>query len=244
MLVCKQTKTLKEAKALIVDNFEVVNVLSWHAKETKYSELCPYVLKTDGNGPFNVPAGIIFENFYQNTKVYPRVYDITVKPNHMSKIVWWKFTCPGGSEEHVVDGKITPSYYKWRDSIWACPNPIRYPNGRHRRHTVLFSMIEENGVEIRYNYIEARINIYVSEYMRLIRQLPIYHTLLGKLRRGENLCITEVDLPSAEKSGLYSNVDDDGFFIPTLENLTEMIHDPSSPFGHGLCLAAALLEDL
>lgn len=123
----KRTKNLKEAKVLKVEGFEVINVLSWHSKDTKYSELCPYVLKTDGSGVFNFPAGILFENVWQSSKCYPKAYDIKVKPNHMSNIIHWTYTCSGGVEDHCINGQIQPKYYEWRDSICNCPNPIRYP---------------------------------------------------------------------------------------------------------------------
>jgi hypothetical protein len=230
MIILKQSKNLKEAKELIVpDGFEKVNVLSWHGKDTKYYEMSPYHLKTED--------GFLFENWYQSRKIYPTVYPIVVKPNFRSNIVWWEYD---SQENHCVNGVIQPEYFKWCDLICRCPNPIRYPNGYSRRGTVLFSLYNNQ----LHDYISSRYHIYFLNYSRIIRQLPIYSILLNKIRRGENICITEVDVPAHGKRGLYSNVDQNGYFYPTLQNLDLLLRDPSEAFGHALCLTICLLEDL
>ena len=72
----------------------------------------------------------------------------------------------------------------------------------------------------------------------------VYKNLLFKLKKDPNMkiCIYEIDVPcSTKKNSFYSK---DKYYECTLEKIDKMLHDSSEPFGHGLCLAYALLEDL
>ena len=264
MIFTKQTKGLNEAKNLYTGDYKKVNVLSWHSKDTEYYELSPYHLKTDGREENFCYPGVLFENYYQSCKVYKYVRNIKVYSHHTQRNnpngLWWDYQCTNGIEEayhekdinnpndDVNDKKVTNGYYNWRNSLWMCKNPIRYPVGFHERKNCLFSIGEifKNGKweEKRYNYLEARKNIYMKEYIRLIRQLPIYKKFLNDVKNGVNIIITEVDLPSSNKKGSFNKVDTTGFYYPTLESLNILLNDPSEAFGHGLCLTYALLEDL
>jgi len=63
MIIIKRVdNTVKAKKEVCPNGFEKINVLSWKPKETKFYELSPYHLKTDGKGEIDMPAGIIFEN--------------------------------------------------------------------------------------------------------------------------------------------------------------------------------------
>jgi hypothetical protein len=243
MLCLKQSKSVKESKTVEPpQGYDLINVLPWKRSDSPYYEFSPYYLRTDDHSPF-WPAGVLFENAWQGSKVYPRVYDIRVKPNFRSGIVWWSYDC-GGSEVHLNDNEITPEYFHWRESVMSCPNPIRYPNGYAHRREAAFSVTFENGVENRRDYITARRELYATEYVRLIRELPVYWGLIRRLQDGQNLCITEVDVPSNDKTGLYANVDDENMYHPSIEGLMELMDDPTHSFGHGLCLALSLLMDL
>ena len=258
MISLIQTKNLKEAKDLITPlPYKKVNVLSWHEKETEYFELCPYVLKTDGLEENITIAGVIFENYWQSAKVFETVYDIEVYPHHSlkgnAKYLSWKYTCKNNTGQQInfdkINNKLTDEYYDWRNSLLLCQKPIRYPNDIHRRHLTLFSLgyTFQNGeyIENRYNYIAARKAIYFKEYIRLIRKLPIYLKLLNEVKSGINILITEVDVPSKNKKGLFSKVvNENNIYNPTLESIEQLLHDPSEAFGHGLCLSYALLQDL
>lgn len=254
MIYIKKSANINESKNIIIPpSFELVNVLSWHKKDTIYYELCPYSLKTDGLEENGVLPGVIFENYWQSSKIFEYVYDIEVYPHYTlknnPKYLWWKYVC-NGKELHYDKNtnNITSNYYNWRNSLWTCQHPIRYPNQKNRSKLTLFSLgyvLNNNKYEERrYNYIEARKNIYIKEYIRLIRKLPIYQELLNKLRNGQNILITEVDVPELNKKGYYGKfVDNDNIYKPTLETLNLLINDPSESFGHGLCLAYGLLED-
>jgi hypothetical protein len=60
-----------------------VNVLKWNG--SKYKTLCPYYLKTDGEEENYNQGGILFENFYQGSKVYLTVYKSTIYPSKYHK---------------------------------------------------------------------------------------------------------------------------------------------------------------
>jgi hypothetical protein len=260
MIVTKQTKGLNDAKELNSGSeYEKINVLSWHPRDTDYYELSPYYLRTDGNEKNTCKSGVLFENYYQASKVYPFVSDIEVYSHHSQKgnpnALWWKYICLNNKGKDITfDDKtnsLTNTYFHWRDSLWNCQKPIRYPVGITDRKNCLFSVgfvkNDETGIieEKRYNYLESRKNIYKDEYLRLIRKLKCYQKLLEKLLNGAKIMITEVDLPHSSKKGNYSKtVDSNNIYTPSLESLEVLLNDPSEAFGHGLCLAYGLLEDL
>ena len=86
----------------IPDNFTPINVMSW--SKQIYKQLSPFYLKTDGNEKQFNKGNIIFENFYQGSKVF---YD---------KI-------------SSVDGSIDIEKYKiWRENIWNQTKANRHPS--------------------------------------------------------------------------------------------------------------------
>jgi hypothetical protein len=235
-IITIRSKSLTQAKTIKVpEGYKKINVLSWHKKDTKYYELSPYHLKTD--------EGVLFENLWQFSKVYPSSEIIKVKPHYSSKAIWWEYD----KKEIMYDAKteqVTQEYFDWQQSGFDCPNPIRYPVGRHNRHKCLFSRETIDGLEVRYDYIEARKHIYFKQYIYLIRKLPIYMELLQDLKNGINLCITEVDLPSSTKKGTFNLVDENEIYTASIETLLMMLNDPSEAYGHGLVLIYSLLRDL
>jgi hypothetical protein len=219
-----------------VAGYTTINVLKWNNSKWKY--LCPYYLKTDGREVNANPGNILFENFYQGSKVYNTLRPVEVYPSRFQQgdpnYLWWKYNATKQLTSVDDDGNGTfdkPAYLDWRTSLWNCTHPIRYPNGYENKHDVAFSLvIDAAGNETRLDYITARKLIYVAEYNRLIRRTSQYTTLLNMLRSGQNLLICEVDVPERPTQ----------MTLPVLENL--MNQRPS--FGHGLCLAHALLTDL
>lgn len=238
MIFAKRAKNIKESISIQTDDCIKINVLSWHKKDTEYYELSPYFLKTDGNESDETWPGIIFENFWQASKVFPEVNTTITKPHFSSNIIWWEHH---GRQIHFENDQLNDEYFEWRNSIWNCQNPVRYPNSYERRHQCIFSRIMKNGKEYRYNYVQARKKIYAKNYMRLIRTKSSYHKILDMLKDGQKICIVEVDVPHEDKKGLYgayANME------LTMDMIKELVNDTSEPFGHGLALAAALLEDL
>ncbi len=223
-----------------------IHVLSWHKKDSAYFDLSPYYLKTDGDEELVNPGGILFENFWQGSKVYPTVYPIDVY-SHPSKtgnqkFLWWSYP---RRESHLVNNLVTPDYYKWRSSLWSCPKAIRYPNGREHRHEVAFSLLtKKDGAVERLSYLQARQRIYGQEYKRLIRMSASYQSILTMHNDGKNICIIEIDVPKQSAKGLFKTYSTpDNLFHATPEKVQALIEDPSSSCGHGIFLIQALFED-
>jgi hypothetical protein len=249
MIATQQIKSTT-AKPISLENYETINVLKWN--NSKWKNLCPYLLKTDGNEVYVNEGGILFENFYQGCKVYDTVYENEVYPSRYyinnPKYLWWKYTPTNPSGDIIIDDGVInyDNYFRWRDCLWKCKNPIRYPNKIHRRKNTKFALcIDREGTEQRLDYISSRKEIYVKEYIRLIKVLPEYAKLLNKLKNGENIMICEVDVPAKNKRGEYGNdCDDNNICIMSIEKLEHLLNDTSEAFGHGLCLAYSLLLDL
>ncbi len=92
----------------------------------------------------------------------------------------------------------------------------------------------------RLTYVDSRKRIYVQEYARLVRATTEFDRLLQLLRDGKTLCIGEIDVPAPGKRGTHCSEHAEAPM--TLPYLDAMLNDPSEPFGHGLCLALALLQ--
>lgn len=247
MIFLKQTLNINDSKKLTENKeyntiYKIVNILSWHQKDTPYYELSPYYLRTENN--------VIFENYWQASKVFEYVHDIEVYAHQSfqgnKNYLWWKYVCDNGTGKEMHFDKntntITPEYYKWRQSLFDCNKAIRYPNSFSRRKLVLFALDDNTN---RLDYIESRKKIYCYNYIKLIRSLDIYKQLLNDVRNGTSILLTEVDVPNKSKKGYYGkNLDDNNIYTANLERINELLNDPSEPFGHGLCLALALLEDI
>jgi hypothetical protein len=249
MIATQQIKSTA-SKPFPYKDYTAINVLKW--KNSKWKSLCPYYLKTDGDELCYNPGNILFENFYQGLKVYDIIYENEVYPSryfvNKPQYLWWKYT-PSNKDGDIIinNNEINyENYFKWRDELWKCTNPIRYPNKIHRRKNTQFALfIDKEGKEIRMDYLTARREIYITEYVRLIKQLPEYTILLNKLKKGENIMICEIDVPSQKKRGNYgTNCNENNICELSLQHLQILLNDPSEAFGHGLCLAYALLLDI
>jgi len=108
MIITQQIKSTT-TKPVSLENFETINVLHLFSFKTptewaelseqkctgcaslmrngvkwnncKWKNLCPYLLKTDGEEFCHNSGGILFENFYQGCKVYDIVYENEVYPS-------------------------------------------------------------------------------------------------------------------------------------------------------------------
>lgn len=250
-MIATQRITSTADKPARFENYEPINVLKW--KSSRWKNLCPYLLKTDGNEICSNPGGVLFENFYQGCKVYDVVYENDVYPSKYQKndnrYLQWSFRPETPSGDVIIDknGFMNRDLYlRWRDSLWACENPVRYPNKIHRIKKTQFTLcIDKDGNEIRFDYDTSRREIYVKEYIRLVKNLPEYTKLLNKLRDGQNIMLCEIDVPARGKSGLYGE-DCDAYdvSIMSISKLEALLNDTSEAFGHGLCLAYSLLLDM
>lgn len=249
MIATQQIKSITSTP-IDYEDYKIINVLKWN--NSKYKVFCPYYLRTDGNEECYNEGNILFENFYQGTKVYDIVYENEVYPSkhwmNNPDYLWWKFEpINKGGDNLVTKNKINYELYNnWKNSLWSCDKPIRYPNKIFRRKNVQFALcIDKDGNETRMDYITTRKEIYMKEYIRLVKKLPEYNKLLNKLKMNKNIMICEIDVPAKNKKGEYGNdVNNDNICILSLEKLNLLLNDPNEAFGHGLCLAYALLTDL
>jgi len=244
-IITKRVTNSKE-KCIAPDGYIPVPVVSWHKKDSEYYSLSPFYLRTDGNEEQVNNGNVIFENFWQGSKVYPEVNKIdhytnsTLRGN--PKYLLWKYD---RNEKHINNNNITPEYFIWRKSLFECDNAIRYPLGFNNRKTVKFSLLnKKDGTSEKLDYLSSRKRIYCKEYKRLVRKTDQYKKILNLLLQNNKICIFDIDVPDKNKKGLYGEYSNNNIFEVTYEKLEKLLNDPSEPFGHGLALAMALLEDI
>jgi len=215
-------------------------------KSSAYGPLGPYVLKDD--------KGRIVENVWQASKVYLNVPEISCPASRYDSRVIWSHRAENHAywDDVTKTCKLNANYVTWRRKLESCPDPVRYPVGYDHRHTCLFSMAEKEDGTIDttpLTYIEARKKIYVPVYTKAAMKTSMFVNLKARIDNGESLLIIEVDGPHEEDLTHYiQNYNVSNHFIvkntmlATEENLHIMLNDPKHPYGHGYCLAAALLD--
>lgn len=198
---------------------------------SKWYPLSPYYLNDNG---------MIMENIWQFSKVYEVVPKGTRYQSRFSKKIIWDHP----EEVHVKDGELTKEYFAWREKGFHAEDPIRYPVGFNHRHKCLYAYYDGEKLD----YVESRKKIYKKVYTDLVVKEKKFLELKQKLKK-ENLLIIEIDGPRQESLNYYIDkydVDDDFIknktMLATKENLDIMLNDPKYPFGHGYCLASALLD--
>lgn len=249
-IIATQRITKTTHKMRPKEGFMSINVLKWN--NSIWKNLCPYLLKTDGNEVNVNNGGIIFENYWQGSKVYETIYPIEIYTHHTKKgnseYLLFKYVTEQSEGDPVFNDEEfnRDTYNKWKNAVWKCPNPLRYPNHKiHTKETQFSLLIDKDGNELRLDYLTARKQIYMNEYIRLIKQTTEYKLLLNYLYIGKNLLIGELDVPSNGKNSYYGqDCDEKNNCIMSLPKLELLLNDPSEAFGHGLCLAYALLKDL
>lgn len=205
-------------------------------KSSAYGELSPYLLTNS--------RGFIMENIWQFSKVYEKVKYSKQIYSQWDRTVIWEHP----EETHVdEDGDLTLEYLEWRRKGYRNKYPVRYPVGIKDRHKCLYSYWRKEKLDL----IEARKKIYLPIYKKLVKRQPKFHKLLDMLKKGINLLIIEVDGPHQESLEYYKskyNVNDNFIENDTIlanyENLQIMLNDKKHSFGHGYCLAIALLEEI
>lgn len=232
------TRDKKNKKLNIYPSYEnFTSILIMHYDNSKYYDLSPYVLKDE--------YGRYMENVWQFAKCYKTVPKVSIK---QSKVIIWEHD----EEIHLDDkGNITPAYLAWREKGMNCRYPIRYPVGFNHRTLCQYALADDNG-EINYtklDYIQGRKIIYGPVFDTLVKKEPLFYELKERLNEGENLLIIEVDGPHGESLDYYKekyNVADDfienNTMLVTQQNIDIMLNDDKHPFGHGYCLAMALLD--
>ncbi len=213
------------------EGFEPIIILT---KGSDYESLSPFFLKSK--------EGIVMENDYQFSKIYPILPAHNERNHPKGPIVWSQ-----QQEIHVdPNGYLTPEYFAWRKRGKALQKWVRYPVGRNNMHLCRGSYLEEENKVI--GYIESRSKIYATLYIREVIIQKQFQELIEKLKAGKKLLILEVDGPHQESLQYYKDkykVKDDFIvgdtMIATPENIDIMLNDEKERFGHSYCCAWALL---
>lgn len=205
-----------------------------------YGELGPYDLKNE--------SGQIFENIYQFQKVYKKIPSTTQYYSRWSNQVIWKQE----EETHIDEktGEVNDNYWKWRNRGINNKQYVRYPCGFNYRHNVEYTLwLNNSGQYEKLDYIQARKKIYVKEYCHMVKNKNKFKELHNRVKNGEKLLIIEVDGPHEEIMNYYkekynvpNNFIENNTMLITQNNIEIMLNDPKKPFGHGYCLAMALLD--
>jgi hypothetical protein len=207
---------------------------------SKYGTLGPYILKDDKNR--------IMENIWQFSKVYEKIpKSIQKYSRYDPKVIWSR-----DAETHVINDEIQPEYWAWRKAGMNNRYAVRYPVGYNYMHNCLYALAEDDPTT-KLNYVDARKKIYIPTYCTLVKEEPEFLFLKQRLKSGTNLLIIEVDGPHSESLDYYMDkyevnndfIEQDTMLV-TRGNITVMLNDDRHAFGHGYCLAMALLnmEDL
>lgn len=220
-------------------NFTTIIVMTKSA--SIYGDIGPYELCDDDHR--------IMENIWQASKVYNTIPSNTSYQSRYTNLIVWQHD----AETHIdpKTNEITKEYWNWRKKLENNKYPVRYPVGYNHRHNCKFALADiGNGKYSKpLNYIEGRKMIYVPLYTKLVKKTNNFKKLQTRLNNGENLLIVEVDGPHQEALKYYKgkyNVNDDFIEKDTMlineQNINIMLNDEKYPFGHGYCLAMALLD--
>jgi hypothetical protein len=212
--------------------FKIVEVMT---KCSKYSDLSPYCLENE--------KGELMENIWQFSKIYKEITKQSIKYSNWDNRVIWKH----GNEIHINEkNEITEKYWEWREKGLKCKDAIRYPVGFNNRGKCVGAIVNNLTGDSRLNYIDSRKKIYLPVYTNLVKTKDSFKNLK---EANENLFIVEVDGPKSEsneyykqKYGVDMEISLNNDIVVTYEKMSILLNDEKHPFGHGFCLAMALLD--
>lgn len=180
----------------------------------------------------------------QKNKTYEAVPPVCERYSRYDRTIIWEHP----AEVHIRNGSLTPEYYKWREKLKGNKYAVRYPLGFGMNKYCKYAYRDGYEGE-KLNYIETRKLIYVPLYCSLVMKEKQFQELKERLSKDENLLIIEVDGPHQESLQYYKekyNICDSFIEKDTIlvseNNIKIMLNDPLHPFGHGYCLAMALLD--
>lgn len=216
------------------EGFEQIIVIM--KSHSKYYSLSPYYLKNDKNQ--------IMENVWQFSKVYEVVPKSIQHYSRYDKTVIWEYN----EERHIKNEVVLPAYWKWREKGMNNEHAVRYPVGFKNKSLCKFC-IPKDDHSLKLDYVQSRAQIYIPTYCALVKECKQFKELKQKLKKGINLLIIEPDGPHQESMEHYKSewsVEDKfinhNTMLATEDNLLIMLLDEKHSFGHGYCLAAALLD--
>ena len=208
-------------------------------RSSPYGSLGPYVLKNE--------KGQLMENVWQFSKLYPWVPAARQTYSRWDSRVIWEHP----QETHIdKNGRPNDKYWAWREKGLYNDEAVRYPVGNTSHRKLCMGCIKEGDeTQTLLPLADARREIYLYEYCRLVKKQPQYRELKQRLAQGENLLIIEIDGPHEESLDYYREVYDvDDTFIESrtmlasYKNLNLMLYDSCHSFGHGYALCIALRD--
>lgn len=227
-------------------------------KSSDYGMLSPYCLTTPvkfDNDPKTYQC--LIENYYQFSKLYRSVLATVQTRSRYDRTVIWKWPATKFVDDVPnVGPTMRLEYLDWRKAGMTNPEPIRYPVGYNNMNSCWCSIKQgPNGLDSGkpLSYIEARKEIYLPAYVDSVKKHPEFHKLKSRLDSGENLLIIEVDccqdrsLSYYKETYSHAEIDwstfiENGTMLVTKAKLDLLINDSKERYGHGFCLAGALLE--
>ncbi len=228
-------------------------------KSSEYGMLSPYCLTVPMKFPDdNNTHDVLMECAYQFSKVYEYVPEVCETRSQYDRTVIWKWPqekhvdIVRGANETIVSIQVRSEYLKWRKAGMLVQEPVRYPVGKSSMHNCLFSMKSNPDGSIDpkiLDYVSSRKEIYLPLYVTAVKKHPEFLKLKERLNSGENLLILEVDGPQSrsleyykQKYGMNDYFIENDTIIITKNILDIMLNDTKERFGHGYCLAGALLD--
>ena len=224
-----------------------------------YGSISPYCLKNK--------QGQNMENIWQFSKVYAEVPAAKERYSRYNKRVIWEHPAETHVKAHVkardkTTGEqksaavLAPEYWEWARKGMAAPDAIRYPVGFHHRHKCIGAVMQGPTAEPvpLLNYVDGRKQIYLPVYCNMLKGKKKFEELRKRHLAGENLLIVEVDGPHRELLPFYNEtydlealgvapdfIDEQQTVEMTPQVTQLLLNDTKKPFGHGFCLALAIL---
>ncbi len=139
-------------------------------------------------------------------------------------------------------------YMNWRECILDTTEPLIDDTNvwKKNNYTEFYIPTTKYGNYIRnevdgeickeHNYVSARKNIFVKEYIKSIRQVNRYDCLLRKLKYGQHIIICDKNVPTKDCS-------ENGLCNMSIDKLESLLNNPNENFGYSLALAYSLLKD-
>jgi hypothetical protein len=216
----------------VPDGYKVIEVMT---KCSKYSDLSPYCLENE--------KGELMENIWQFSKIYKEIPKQSIKYSNWDNRIIWKHV----GESHINENDdITEKYWEWREKGFKCKDAIRYPVGFKNRSKCVGAILSRNTMRVRLNYIDSRKQIYLPVYTNLVKNKESFKKLKDS---NDNLFIIEVDGPKSESNEYYKNkygidmgISSNNDIDVSHKKISILLNDEKHPFGHGFCLAMALLD--
>lgn len=160
--------------------------------------LSPFFLTVDGvplRPGGDVLDGVLLENVWQGLKVY--------------------------AEDADKDGNPTGAYWTFRERVFRCKTPLRFPKGRGAKPLYALPLRGEG----RLRYVESRIKTYVPLYEAAVTASPAFKQLQDVVKEKGTVWLFDFDGNACLQQG---------------KSLEWMLYNTKRKMGHGFVLAGLL----